>query len=290
MGLEHLSWLSAVLVVASVAAKIITSHTLTGLRQELAELHAQLRQRESVVSSMSEHRKSLEENLEFFERRREEDTDEIDGLRSEFEELEAEWRKHLEVLGYDPDADITEEFEGAASAPAGPGTAPADVAAAEPPPEAAREYRGDQGLSPDAILAVLPATVRDADKLFLPDAVITELLALGAHILERSVVTRQLAEAGEDLGRILDNEEYHRLAVVGDIDAVVVANSRLQGNGIGSATCRVVRLPGGEIVLSTAYEQPGRDEHAADFESFTATARQLAGSIHEVLRPEATAT
>jgi hypothetical protein len=283
MPLEFLSWVTLFLVVASVGTKIVTAHVINSLKAEFTELNAELRKQRATVESLAEHRKSLEENLEFFERRRGEDTADIESLQSEFGDLESSWNKHLEELGYDPETE-SEETPDADQAPVVDAATTEDTQPVATEAEPAGEFRSENAcLDPEASIAVLPASLRDPDKLFLPDAIVTELLALGSRVIDRSALIRELADTDEDLGSILSREEYHKLAAAQSVDAVAVINSRLHGDGVGSATCRVVQLASGDILLSTSYEQPGRDEQDEKFDSLVHTARRLAQSIHGVI-------
>lgn len=269
MNMEWISWLAALLVVTSVVVKIVTANVIARLHTELGRLQAELRKQQGVVESLVEHRASLEDNLEFFERRKEEDHELGERLQIDLEACEASNRKHLSELGYDADEIEAEALKDA------------ELAAHE-------DGAGSSAVSAGGVVAVLPATVGDSDKLFLPDAVITELLSHGVRIMDRSTINQRLAENGADLRHILDEEQYHRLHTEAEIDAVAIINSRLMGSGIGSATCRVIHFPSGEILSSVSYEQPGRDERADDFESITGTARKLANLIRGIVEKDTT--
>lgn len=274
MSTEWLSWLTALLVVTSVFAKIVSANLITRLKAELARLQAELRKQRSVVETLVEHRASLQGNLEFFERRQVEDQELHERLLKDLEEYNAAHRKHLEELGHDPDDFDADYDETAESVDAAEGQADGDPARADPLAPS---------LASNAEVAVLPPTVGDSDKLFLPDAVITELMAYGLHIIDRSTINQRLAANDGDLRHILDEEQYHRLHSEAGVDAVAIINSRLMGSGIGTATCRVIHFPSGEILASLSYEQPGKHERADNFEGITRTARKLADSIRSVI-------
>ncbi|MDP7449940.1 MAG: hypothetical protein QF689_15210 [Candidatus Latescibacteria bacterium] len=269
MPVELISWLSAVLVVASVVIKIVTANLITRRKTEVSQLQSELRKQVGVCESLVEHRASLDDNLEFFERRMIEDREVKVELEIDLDAYVADHRKHLEDLGYDPDEDPDPEaiYEEAATAGSEP----------------SQEFQQADALPQHATIAVLPPAVGDADKLFLPDAVITELLSGGGKVIDRSTINQRLIDNGMDLRQVLDNEEYFRLHAAAAVDAVVIINSRLTGSGIGTATCRVIHFPSGEILLSTSYEQPGKDERSDDFENLTQTARQLATAIRGVI-------
>lgn len=275
MSMEWVSWLTALLVVTSVIAKIVSANLITRSKTELARLQAEVRKQRGVVESLVEHRTSLEDNVEFFVRRRVEDQDLHERLEADLEVYEASHRKHLEDLGHDPD-DFDGEFDDELD----------EAETADAQTDAQTDGQTDDPastqLSPGAAVAVLPPTVGDTDKLFLPDAVITELMAAGVHIVDRSTINQRLADNDVDLRRILDEEQYHRLHSEAGVDAVAIINSRLMGSGIGTATCRVIHFPSGEILSSLSYEQPGSHEQADEFEGITHTARKLAESIRNV--------
>ncbi len=295
MSTEWISWVTALLVVTSVIVKIVTANLLTRQREEVSRLQAEMRKQKAVSDGLVERRKSLADNVEFFERRLEENEALQAKLQTDAAAYEEAHRRHLEELGYDPDEEDPEA-----------GLMPEPETGPEPGPEPGSETRVEAGnaadlgpagaftqadtLRSDAILAVLPPTGGDSDKLFLPDAVITELLATGVHVVDRSTINQRLQSAGLDLRHMLDEEEYYRLHEGAAIDAVVIINSRLMGSGIGSATCRVIHFPAGEILLSASYEQPGRDEGADDFESLTHTAQHIAAAISKVIRKPTSAT
>ena len=88
------------------------------------------------------------------------------------------------------------------------------------------------------------------------------------------------------MASILEDEHYFRLGTVTDLRALVIVSSQMQGSGVGSATCRVVELPPGKIVLTTSYEQPGETESSPEFEPLTRTAQVIAEAIGSVFAPE----
>lgn len=85
----------------------------------------------------------------------------------------------------------------------------------------------------------------------------------------------------------VENEEYFKLGALGALKAIAIVNTLMQGAGVASATCRVVQIPEGTILLSTTYEQPGTHENSSDYHRLTHTAQVLAESIHEALRKTA---
>ena len=255
---------SFVLVITGVVAKVATTSFLARQKHELAELENLRNKRQAQLDDLVQQRQAAEENLEFYERRKEEATAERPPLEEELEKLLENERKHLESLGYDPDEEGVEAFvahaEGDAAATPVAGLAPTQ----EEVPQS---------------VAVLPADLGNADKLFLPDAIVSELLELGQPVLERSLLSQQLQDQGLQLAEIIDREEYVKLSSVRDLKAVVVVNSLMQTGGVASATYRVLELPSGAITLSSTYEQPGAHERSEDFHKLTQTARVLAESI-----------
>ena len=123
-----------------------------------------------------------------------------------------------------------------------------------------------------------------ADRLFLPDAVVTELLSSGIDVLERAALNRMVTDMGEDLAQILEREEYFRLGQLSSVRAIVIFNSKMRGSGISTATCRIVEIPSGKIILSKSYDQPGIDERSPGFESLTQTARAMCESISSAIK------
>lgn len=289
MPLDMLSWLAALLVMSVVVIKMLSGHSIGALRREVTLLERQRDQVREKLEQVRAQRAKSDENLEFYERRRLETEDEIAELQGQLENLEAAARKYLASLGYD-DADIDEALrtgtlpedavagESAIAAETLP--ADADAAPAAAATEPADEYHcPEAALDPSLPVAVVPPTGRDADRLFLPDAIVTELLSQGVNVIDRSSLTALVREGGEDLQSILESEQYFRLAKVTELKALIVVNSVMRGIGVGSATCRVVELPAGRILLSTSYEQPGRTDQSPDFEPLTRTAHTMAEAI-----------
>ena len=272
MPTDSIILISAALVVAGVVAKVATTNFIGRQKRELVELENRSRKLQAQLEALLEQRQAAEENLEFYERRKEEANQERPPLEQELERLLDSERKHLEALGYDPDEEGVAAFVPHADMEAGATAATGTV-----------DARRDEPRS----IAVLPADLGNADKLFLPDAVVSELLGMGAEVLERSLLSQKLQEQGEQLADIIEREEYFRLGSVGALKAVVVVNTLMQGAGVASATFRVVEIPSGSIILSSTYEQPGTHERSPDFHKLTQTARVVAESIHGALRPQA---
>ena len=157
---------------------------------------------------------------------------------------------------------------------------PAEAKQTEPIQE---HQHPDICIDPASPIAVVPPTGRDADRLFLPDAIVTELLGHGVNVVDRSYLTQRVQDGGEDLESILESEQYFRLGKVTELKALIVVNSVRRGSGVGSATCRVVGLPGGEILLSSSYDQPGRTDQSPDFEPLTRTAHIVAKGILSII-------
>ena len=309
MPIDVLSWLAAIMVMSVVVLKMLSGHSISGQKREIAQLEKQRDQVRGELEEVRKQRALADENLEFYERRRLESEDELTELQGELVQFEESTRKHLAVLGYDeafieeairtgelpedavageeapeggvaPDAEGTPETDPGQPSPDG-GDEAALVAQGEP---AGEYHHPDAALTPGSAVAVVPPTGRDPDRLFLPDAIITELLSHQMNVLDRSVLMQRVRDGGEDLESILETEQYFRLSKVIDLAALIVVNSTLRGSGVGSATCRVVALPSGKILLSTSYEQPGRSENSPEFEPLTRTAHQLAETILSIVR------
>lgn len=302
MSLDFVSWLAAILVMSVVVTKMLSGNSIGSQKREISQLE---KQRDQVREKLEEARKQralVDENLEFYERRLVEYHDDMEDLRSELAILEAAARKHLEALGYD-DAFIDEAIstgELPEDAIAGEEAPPGDPGShvdgellgdTEPEPtpspqtEPADEFQHpDAALDPDAALAVVPPTGRHPDRLFLPDAIVTELLSNGVNVIDRSVLAERVRDGGEDLDSILESEQYFRLGEVIDLKALVVVNSTMRGSGVGSATCRIVELPSGKILLSNSYEQPGQSDQSPDFEPLTRSAHTLAEAILGIIQ------
>ncbi|MFH1568697.1 MAG: hypothetical protein ABIL09_11930 [Gemmatimonadota bacterium] len=289
MPLEMISWLAAVLVMGVVVIKMITGHSVGAQKSEVTRLE---RERDAVRERLEQARNqrgAAEDNLEFYARRLTETQQERADLLGELERFEESARKHLEFLGYDdetieialrtgqlPEGALANDESRQDEPPPAPDAAAAAPAATDPVSEFVSE---ESGLDLAAPVAVVPATLRDADKLFLPDAMVTELLGRGLNIIDRSALLQRARAGGEDLGSILDTEQYCRLAKFAEVRALVVVNTRMRGSGVGSATCRVVELPSGKILMSTTYEQPGPNERSPEFEPLTRTAHVLAEAV-----------
>ena len=299
MSVEITMWFSVVLVFTSVVVKIATANFISRLKKEVADLEKELRKLEDHLQEVTEHRASVNDNLLFYERREVEVTKELEQLRPELDEHLAAERKHLESLGYDPDEEgVPATFEMEASAQAEAAVGPADdVTPADSNGDSIGEgesedadshvstfQQADVSLDPTLPVSVVPAELGDADRLFLPDAVVTELLGMGVNVMERALLTQKVRDMGDDLGLILAGEQYFKLGSLSEVRAVVVINSRMRGSGVGTATCRIVEIPSGKIVMSTSYDQPGFDERSEDFESLTETAKVIAESINGAIR------
>ena len=268
MPTDSINILSAVLVCAGVAAKLVTASMLGSQNHELKDLENECERRRRQLEDLQQQHVSAEENLEFYERRKEEGIEERAALEQELKELFELERKHLKSLGYDPDEEGVHAYVPSEHDEAGAGP----------------EQDGARGLA----IAVLPADLGNADKLFLPDAIVSQLLDMGEPVQERSLLAQRLRDQGEDLAIIVEKEEYFKLAATGGLKAVVVVNSLMQGAGVASATCRVVQIPSGSILLSTTYEQPGTHESSPDYHRLSQTARLLAESIHDAFQLKTT--
>ena len=207
-------------------------------------------------------------------------TGQLEKLRPELERFVDAQRKHLVSLGYDPDEeglDIDEILKNAPQEEADASGAPdPSESEAVPEPEAIPE---SSAVDPTLPICVVPASLGNADRLFLPDSVITDLLGVGVSVMERAVLNRMVEEKGDDLAQIIEREEFFKLGYLSSVRAIVVINSKMRGSGIATATCKIVEIPTGKIILSKSYEQPGIDERSPDFEPLSETSRILCESI-----------
>ena len=301
MPSEFTVWLSLVLVFAAVVVKIATANFIAGQKKQLSDLQSALTKVQDHLRTLIEHNASAKENLLFYQRREAEITKQLETLRPELDQYVESERKHLESLGYDPDEEgVTLEEIGAAayqeggdSGPPGdeaaPGAEPAPAATSvtgdEPAAEAGTTFQQEGGdVDPSLPICVVPAVMGSVDRLFLPDAVVTELLSSGIDVLERAALNRMVTDMGEDLAQILEREEYFRLGHLSSVRAIVIFNSKMRGSAISTATCRIVEIPSGKIILSKSYDQPGVDERSPDFESLTQTARAMCESISSAIK------
>ncbi len=268
MPTDSIIFISGILVCVGVGAKLVTTNLLARQKRELTDLENEVDRRHAQLEELQQQRQAAEENIEFYERRREEAGEEWPELEKELERLLESERKHLESLGY-----YADEEGGLPSVPHLP-----DETTAAP-------TQGDPVTA--TAIAVLPADLGNSDKLFLPDAIVSHLLDLGDPVLERSMLAQRLGDQGESLGTIVEKEEYFKLGSLGTLKAIAIVNTLMQGAGVASATCRVVQIPAGTILLSTTYEQPGTHDSSSDYHRLTHTARVLAESIHEALRKTA---
>lgn len=312
---EFISYVALVTIICAVLAKILTANSIGVLKRGLAQLEAKRAGISQQLQSVVEQHASAANLLEFYEGRKVEVDRRITEESVELELLTEAERKYLAGLGYDSTEieealergilpEITDEsqaVEAAGEEAVGQAQVadPVSPADGEEQAEEDSEEMGDPVgtlQSPDAAIeagapvAVIPVTLRDPDKLFLPDALVSELLGRGANVVDRFAFNQQVEEAGEDLENVLASEHYFRLGTATDLRALIIVNSLMLGSGVGSATCRVVDLPSGKILLSTSYEQPGETERSPDFESLTTTAQVVAQAIGHVFgaTPEST--
>ena len=295
MPSEFTVWLSLVLVFAAVVVKIATANFIAGQKKQLSDLQSSLIKVQDHVRTLIEHNASAKENLLFYQRREAEITKQLEVLRPELDQYVESERKHLQSLGYDPDEEgVTLEEIGAAayqeggdSGPPGDEPAPRPLLCRGPnlQRKRARTFQQEGGdVDPSLPICVVPAVMGSADRLFLPDAVVTELLSSGIDVLERAALNRMVTDMGEDLAQILEREEYFRLGQLSSVRAIVIFNSKMRGSGISTATCRIVEIPSGKIILSKSYDQPGIDERSPGFESLTQTARAMCESISSAIK------
>jgi hypothetical protein len=142
----------------------------------------------------------------------------------------------------------------------------------------------------DAILAkrvVLLGETSAAN--FLADALSTDLLGLGFHIVERSRLVTVLHEHNLSLTRLTEKGDYVRLGKLTDIDAVFLVSGILSEYGdISAANVQLVDLKTGELIMSTTFSQPAGDKPAnAGHDSLTTNVRIIAGSIRDAVRGSA---
>ena len=307
MPAESITYLAAVAIICSVIVKILTTNSIAAQRRELTQLQRSRAAVNLQLQSVVEQRTSATDLIEFYESRKAETDRRITEESVELELLEAAERRYLESLGYDEAAieqalelgglsEIVDETQTmVAVGEEGAGDVVTAVDGEEEPEAEPGEMgdpagtfrRADAAIEAGAPVAVIPATLRDPNKLFLPDALVTELLGKGVNVVDRFTLGQQVEEAGEDLESILTGEHYSRLGTAADLGALVIVNSLLLGSGVGSATCRVVELPTGKILLSTSYEQPGETERSPDFEPLTRTAQVIIEAIGPVFGTDA---
>jgi len=280
MPSETTVWLSVILVFAAVVAKIATANFLAAQRKQLADLQTELRKIQEKLQTLLEQARSAKDNLLFYQRREVEVTSKLEKLGPELERFMDAERKHLEALGYDPDQeglDIDEILKNTPQEAVDASGAP-DPSESEALPES-EEIPESSAVDLSLPICVVPAALGNADRLFLPDAVITDLLGVGVSVMERAVLNRMAEEKGDDLAQIIEREEFFKLGYLSNVRAIVVINSKMRGSGIATATCKIVEIPTGKIILSKSYEQPGIDERSPDFEPLTETSRILCESI-----------
>ena len=301
LNVGPLSILSVVLVIAIVVAKILTATLLERLRNEVAYLEQLRRRTQARLDSVAERRLSLEETRNFHERRKDELAAHIEDLRQELERLEEaalEYRQqfiHPEEEGEEGPPSAEEPLEGELEEEVAEETE--EVAAEEieetaeteesrPVEQHLKAYqRPGAFIDPAAALVVVPARAGIADDLLLPDAITTELLEMGLNVVERTTLAQRVREQGLDPTEILDREEYFKLGEVAEVSKIAIVNSTMSGGSVASATCRVIDISTGDIVVSTSYDQPAPEDAASPHhQSLTETARTIAEALRSAVR------
>ena len=314
-----LSIVAVVLVIAIVVAKILTATLLERLRNEVAYLEQLRRRTQARLDSVAERRLSLEETRNFHERRKDELAGHIEDLLQELEQLEEaelEYRQQFTLSEEEgeegspapeepSEEEIAEETaetqeetpeETAETQEETPEETAEEIAETLEAPEEAEEPRpAEQHLKayqrpgafidPAAALVVVPARAGVADDLLLPDAITTELLEMGLNVVERTALAQQVREQGLDPAEILDREEYFKLGEIAEVSKIAIVNSTMSGGSVASATCRVIDISTGDIVVSTSYDQPAPDDPASPpHQSLTETARTIAEALRSAVR------
>ena len=93
----------ALLLLATIVAKVGTASSLDTIKQELYQLEQVLLGVQGRLNAVQEHRKAVEDTLAFFERRKQDLAEAIDELAEEYVTLEETERKRQETLSYDVD-------------------------------------------------------------------------------------------------------------------------------------------------------------------------------------------
>ncbi len=97
MSLDHISWLAALLVMSAVVVKMLSGHSISIQKRAISRLEKQRDQVREKLQEVCKQRVLVDENMEFYERRRTECEETIGELRDELEILEAAARKRLAV-------------------------------------------------------------------------------------------------------------------------------------------------------------------------------------------------
>ena len=151
-------------------------------------------------------------------------------------------------------------------------------------PSVSTYKRPNATLSTSNPIAVVPAKFGQPNDLMLPDALATELLMLGFNVVERTVLAQMVNEKGLNLTEILNGEEYFKLGEHVNIQTVVIVNSTIEGVGVANATCRVIDIKTGEMLLSTTYTQPAPNTPIyARHHTLTDTAKAIAETFKSIL-------
>ena len=225
-------WLSAALIFASVVVRVVTGSYLTKQRRELSQLRTDLAKLRHQLEATVARRQSAESNISFYERRLADDGSSIEQLSGELEEYEA-----LEANEGDESVSVQDEEQAVdteeqpvvggevTEATAEKGVSDALGGEASPPPEGDDTAKSEEEDRVGEAIAVVPADLGNADKLFLPDALASELLAMGLPIMERAVLLERVREAGDKLERLVADESYMRLGDNAELVVVFVATA-----------------------------------------------------------------
>jgi len=146
-------------------------------------------------------------------------------------------------------------------------------------------HRPNAFINSSSPIAIVPAKMGKPDDLVLPDAIATELLGMGLNVVERTTLSQMINERGLDLTEILNGEEYFKLGEVANIQIIVIVSSTMRGGGVANATCKVVDIRTGAIIISTTYDQPRPDQPIYILhQSLTKTAHVIAETIRKSIK------
>jgi hypothetical protein len=139
----------------------------------------------------------------------------------------------------------------------------------------------------NAILAKRVAVIGETPAAtFFADALSTELLGMGFHIVERARLVTALREHGLVLTRLVDRGDYVRLGRLTDIDAIFLVSGILSEHGDFSAVnVQLVDLTNGDILMSTTFSQPTGDKPVnLGHDALTSNVKIITTSIRDALR------
>lgn len=129
-------------------------------------------------------------------------------------------------------------------------------------------------------VAVVPAKFGGDNDLRLPDAVETQLLNLGANVIDRSALAQMIYEKGFNLTEIVNGQEYFKICEIIDVKLIFIINAKYGTSGVADATMKIVDVSNGKIIFSTNYYQPTPDNSSyVYFQNMMETAKELCKQI-----------